>query len=44
MNVQVGSSAPDFTLPDDTGTERTLSDFFGRSVVLFFYPKDSTSG
>jgi peroxiredoxin Q/BCP len=40
----VGEAAPDFTLPDDTGTEQTLSAQRGRWVVLFFYPKDFTSG
>jgi peroxiredoxin Q/BCP len=40
----VGDIAPDFELPDDTGTIRRLSDSRGRWVVLFFYPKDFTSG
>jgi peroxiredoxin Q/BCP len=40
----VGEAAPDFTLPDDTGTPRTLSDLRGRWVVLYFYPKDDTPG
>lgn len=39
-----GSSAPDFTLKSDEGTDVTLSDFRGQNVVLFFYPKDDTSG
>ena len=39
-----GTPAPDFTLPTDTGTPLTLSAFRGRPVVLYFYPKDDTSG
>jgi peroxiredoxin Q/BCP len=41
---EVGTAAPDFTLPDDTGTEQALSAQRGRWVVLFFYPKDFTPG
>ena len=40
----VGDVAPDFTLPADDGTAVTLSALRGRRVVLFFYPKDDTSG
>ncbi|MET0772282.1 MAG: peroxiredoxin [Candidatus Limnocylindrales bacterium] len=40
----VGELAPDFTLPDDTGAERTLSAERGRWLVLYFYPKDDTPG
>jgi peroxiredoxin Q/BCP len=40
----VGDLAPDFTLDTDAGTPLTLSDLRGRPVVLFFYPKDDTSG
>jgi peroxiredoxin Q/BCP len=40
----VGEAAPDLALPDDSGTTRRLSDQRGRWVVLFFYPKDFTSG
>lgn len=40
----VGDAAPDFTLPDDTGTSQSLAGQRGRWVVLFFYPKDFTSG
>lgn len=36
--------APDFTLPDQTGALRSLSDFKGKWVVLYFYPKDQTPG
>lgn len=44
MPLSAGIPAPDFTLPDDTGTERRLSDFRGQPVVLYFYPKDDTPG
>jgi peroxiredoxin Q/BCP len=40
----VGTRAPDFTLTDQSGTAHTLSAYRGRPVVLFFYPKDMTSG
>lgn len=39
-----GSVAPDFELPDHTGKKWRLSDFRGKKVVLYFYPKDSTPG
>lgn len=39
-----GTKAPDFTLPDQDGTERSLHEFLGRKVILYFYPKDMTSG
>jgi peroxiredoxin Q/BCP len=39
-----GDTAPDFTLPDDSGSTVTLSDYRGQQVVLFFYPRDDTSG
>src|SRR2546423_5675530 len=43
--VGVGDRAPDFTLPDQTGTPVRLGDLVGRkSVVLYFYPKDQTPG
>ena len=42
--LEVGSVAPDFTLPDQNGELRSLSDFRGQRVVLYFYPKDMTSG
>ncbi|PPS44825.1 peroxiredoxin [Chroococcidiopsis sp. TS-821] len=44
MAVKVGDIAPDFTLPSQSGTSVKLSDFRGKSVVLFFYPKDDTPG
>jgi thioredoxin-dependent peroxiredoxin len=43
--VQVGDKAPDFTLPSETGEQVQLSDQLGSHVVvLYFYPKDNTSG
>lgn len=39
-----GEQAPDFTLPDDTGTEVTLSALRGRRVIVYFYPKAMTPG
>jgi len=42
--VDVGDVAPDFTLPTDGGGEMTLSSMRGKKVVLYFYPKDDTSG
>ena len=44
MPISAGIPAPEFELPDDTGTLRKLSDFRGRNVVLYFYPADDTSG
>jgi len=44
MTIQAGIPAPDFTLLDETGTPRRLSDYRGRPVVLYFYPKDDTPG
>ena len=40
----IGQAAPSFTLPRDGGSEVSLSDFAGRIVVLYFYPKDDTPG
>jgi peroxiredoxin Q/BCP len=42
--VDEGRVAPDFSLTSDTGAEVALSDFRGRPVILFFYPKDDTPG
>ena len=42
--LQEGTMAPDFTLPADGGGEVSLSDYRGKKVVLYFYPKDNTSG
>jgi thioredoxin-dependent peroxiredoxin len=44
MNVEVGEKAPGFTLPTDGGGKVTLSQLQGKKVVLYFYPKDDTSG
>lgn len=44
MSVEIGMQAPDFTLPANTGETVTLSSLRGKKVVLFFYPKDNTSG
>ncbi len=44
MVVSVGSFAPEFTLPDENGVPHKLSDYAGKSVVLYFYPKDDTPG
>ena len=44
MSVNVGDKAPGFTLPSDGGGEVSLEDFKGKPVVLYFYPKDDTSG
>ncbi len=42
--VKVGDQAPDFTLPNQMGTPVSLHDMRGKNVVLYFYPKDNTSG
>ena len=42
--LQIGMKAPDFTLPDKDGNPVTLSSLRGRKVVIYFYPKDNTSG
>ncbi len=44
LTLQPGTLAPDFSLQDHTGTVRTLSEFKGSYVVLYFYPKDDTPG
>lgn len=44
MSVDVGTTAPDFTMPTDGGGSVTLSALRGKPVVLYFYPKDDTSG
>jgi thioredoxin-dependent peroxiredoxin len=42
--IEVGIKAPDFSLPDQDGKMHKLSDYKGKPVVLFFYPKDDTPG
>ena len=42
--LETGTKAPDFTLPDQNGNSVSLSDFKGQKVILYFYPKDNTSG
>lgn len=42
--LKPGDKAPDFTLPRDGGSTVSLNDFSGKNVVLYFYPKDNTSG
>jgi peroxiredoxin Q/BCP len=44
MSLKVGDSAPDFSVNDQNGSPVKLSDFKGRKVVLYFYPKDNTPG
>ena len=44
MPIPAGSPAPDFELADDTNTLRRLSDYVGKNIVLYFYPKDDTPG
>ena len=42
--IEAGEKAPQFTLPDQDGSEVSLSDFAGRTLVLYFYPKADTPG
>ena len=42
--LEIGTKAPDFTLPDQNGVEHSLSDYAGKKVILYFYPKDNTPG
>jgi len=42
--LQAGSPAPEFRVMDHTGNERSLADFAGKRVVLWFYPKADTPG
>ena len=44
MEIEKDKLAPDFELPDETGQIHKLSDYKGKPVVLYFYPKDDTSG
>lgn len=42
--LKIGMTAPNFSLPDKDGKIINLTDFLGKKVVLYFYPKDNTSG
>lgn len=42
--LEIGTKAPEFTLPDKDGNPVSLNDFAGKKVVLYFYPKDNTPG
>ena len=42
--LDIGGKAPEFTLPDQNGEMHSLSDYRGRKVILYFYPKDMTAG
>ena len=42
--LAIGTKAPEFTLPDQNGEMRSLSDYKGQKIILYFYPKDMTSG
>ena len=42
--LKEGTKAPDFTLPDQNGKLHSLSEYRGKRVILYFYPKDNTSG
>lgn len=44
MSLDIGDLAPNVELPGDTGQFYKLSDFLGKKIVLYFYPKDDTSG
>ena len=42
--IKEGMKAPEFTLPDKDGNQVSLADFLGKKVVVYFYPRDNTSG
>ena len=42
--LEIGTKAPEFSLPDQNGEMHSLRDYKGRKVVLYFYPKDMTAG
>ena len=42
--LEVGTKAPDFSLPDQNGNVHTLEEYRGKKVILYFYPKDNTPG
>lgn len=44
MKLNIGDKAPDFAIPDQDGLVHKLSDYAGRKLVIYFYPKDDTPG
>lgn len=44
MELETGERAPSFTLPDQNGTKHKLSDYKGKWILIYFYPKDDTPG
>ena len=42
--LESGTKAPDFELPDQNGEVHKLSDYLGKKVILYFYPKDNKTG
>ena len=42
--LDIGTKAPEFTLPDQNGEMHSLSEYRGKKVILYFYPKDNTAG
>lgn len=44
MDLKIGDKAPDFAIPDQDGLVHKLSDYAGRKLVIYFYPKDDTPG
>lgn len=44
MKLNIGDEAPDFSIPDQDGIAHKLSDYRGRKLVIYFYPKDDTPG
>ncbi|MDD6881913.1 MAG: thioredoxin-dependent thiol peroxidase [Firmicutes bacterium] len=42
--LEIGTKAPEFVLPDQNGNIHKLSDYNGKKIILYFYPKDSTPG
>ncbi len=44
MSIKINQKAPDFSLPDQDGIKHKLSDYKGKWILLYFYPKDDTPG
>ncbi len=44
MAIKIGEKAPDFKLPGSDGKEHSLEDYKGKKLIIYFYPKDNTSG